>query len=235
MSDDSVDPRWADLLSLAAHEIRNPLGAAAGYVRMLLSGRVGDVSGKQRQLLEETAKICGRISDVLHELSALSDLEDGTARFDRRVVNLGSLLDESVAALPADPDRTIALDVTSNGAGTLQGDPMRLKSAFASVIHAVRREVVTSNRLCVHERARTIDGRRVGWVAVADPDRVEWLATAAPDSLVTFDEWRGGCGLSLPVARRVIAAHGGHIWSPPGDAGGRTAAKAAAAIALPLA
>jgi signal transduction histidine kinase len=46
-------------------------------------------------------------------------------------------------------------------------------------------------------------------------------------SLDTFDEWRGGSGLSLGVARRVIEAHGGRIWSPAEDA------KAGAVIALP--
>ena len=31
-----------------------------------------------------------------------------------------------------------------------------------------------------------------------------------------FDEWRGGVGLILPVARRIIEAHGGRIWGAPG-------------------
>jgi len=30
-----------------------------------------------------------------------------------------------------------------------------------------------------------------------------------------FDEWRGGSGLSLPVARRILGGHGGRIWSAP--------------------
>jgi signal transduction histidine kinase len=42
-----------------------------------------------------------------------------------------------------------------------------------------------------------------------------------------FDEWRGGSGLILPVARRIIEAHGGRIWGAPG------ARKAGARIQLP--
>jgi signal transduction histidine kinase len=45
---------------------------------------------------------------------------------------------------------------------------------------------------------------------------------------VPFDEKRGGLGLALPIARRVIERHRGRIWSP---AGGR----AAAIVSLPLA
>jgi signal transduction histidine kinase len=48
---------------------------------------------------------------------------------------------------------------------------------------------------------------------------------------VPLDEMRGGLGLALPFARRVIERHGGRVWSPAPDSG-RSAA--AAIISLPL-
>ena len=111
---------------------------------------------------------------------------------------------------------------------TINGDPVRLKSALASVVAALRRELVSSDRLLIRMTHREFDGRKVAWVAIADADRIEALSTADRDSLVTFDEWRGGCGLTLPVARRTINVHGGQIWSPKDDS------KAGAALAFPL-
>ena len=31
---------------------------------------------------------------------------------------------------------------------------------------------------------------------------------------MTFDEWRGGVGMTLPIARCIIEAHGGRVLSP---------------------
>jgi signal transduction histidine kinase len=53
--------------------------------------------------------------------------------------------------------------------------------------------------------------------------------TSAANGTAPFDEWRGGMGLALPVARRVIDAHGGALWSAEGGH-----SKAACALRLPL-
>ena len=48
-------------------------------------------------------------------------------------------------------------------------------------------------------------------VIVADEGRVQEAYDREP---APFDDKRGGLGLALPLARRVIEGHGGRIWSP---------------------
>lgn len=223
-----VDPRWPKLVSLAVHEFRTPMTVVAGYIRMLLKDRAGPVTDQQRKLLEEAEKSCGRLSGLLAEMSDLSALEAGTATFNRSAVDLRGLLRESVAALPPITDREITIDLsTGEGEARIQADPNRLRTAFGAVLHGLRRELVTSTRLVVRESMRQHDGAAVSWIAIADDEQVARVAALSPDALITFDEWRGGCGLSLAIARRVIGAHGGSLSSPPDGA------KAAAVVVLP--
>jgi signal transduction histidine kinase len=214
MIDTPADAKWPRLLSLSVHEFRTPITVVAGYIRMLLKDRAGPLSDQQRRLLEEAEKSCGRLSSLVAEMSELASLEGATSSFNRSSVDLIALLNDAVAGLPAMPDRDVAVDVSAqNGCPTVLGDPVRLKSAFSAVLAAVRRELVTSDRLCVRQRLREHDGQRVAWIAFGDADLAPRLEQADPGTLDTFDEWRGGCGLSLAIARRVFAAHHGRVWS----------------------
>jgi signal transduction histidine kinase len=162
-------------------------------------------------------------------MSDLAGLEGGTGSFTRTTLNLASTLNEAIAALPELPDREVhvRLSADDDAGGTLEGDAARLRSAFVSLLAALRRELVQSDTLHVRPRARDDHGNPVTWIAFGDAEQIDRLERADPSSLETFDEWRGGCGLSLAIARRVFAAHGGRVWSAGPEA------KAGAVVLLP--
>jgi signal transduction histidine kinase len=227
MADEPMDPKWPRLLSLSVHEFRTPITVVAGYIRMLLKDRAGPVSDQQKRLLEEAEKSCSRLSTLVAEMSDLASLEEGTSPFNRASVDLPALLNDTVAGLPAPPDRDVHVELTCDESCPINGDRARLKTAFTSLLKALRRELVTSDTLYVRQGTRTNQGKAVSWIAFGDAESIDRLEHADPASLEGFDEWRGGCGLSLAVARRVIAAHDGRLWS----AGDQT--KASAVVMLP--
>jgi K+-sensing histidine kinase KdpD len=212
MSVPVTDPRWPKILSLSVHEFRTPMTVVSGYIRMLLKERAGPLSDQQRKLLEEAEKSCARLSGLLAEVSELSNLEAGTAPLNKGPVDLGSLLRDAVTHLPALPDRDVAVSMELDpGAAPFEGDPARLTQAFISVIAALRREIVGEDGLLV--RGRRVDG---GYeVLLGDPETIEALDREPVAERTVFDEWRGGVGLSLMVARRILNAHGATITAAP--------------------
>jgi signal transduction histidine kinase len=200
-------------MSLAVHELRSPLTAVAGYIRLLLKDRVGPLGDQQRRLLEEAEKSCGRLSAVLQEMSELARLESGKAPFNRSTVDFAAVVSDAVGELRAFPTHNVSVELEVDPEiqpPHIQGDAVRLKTAFSAILHALRRELVTSDRLIVRIGAPEAASIRV---VIAEPDRIDALMRVRREELVTFDEWRGGTGLSLPHARRIIEAHEGRLLS----------------------
>ncbi len=215
------------LLSLTVHEFRSPLTVVSGYIRMLLKDRAGPLQDQQRRILEEAEKSCTRLSNLLAEVSELAHLEAGTAPFNRSPVDLLRLVREAAAELPPLADREVTIDVDGEPS-RVNGDAVRLKAALGSLLLALRRELVTSDRIAVRVQGR--DGAPgIAVVTICEEARVDRLLQAKASDLAPFDEWRGGNGLSLATARRIIAAHGGRI------SGGRDDGKAVAVITFPAA
>lgn len=212
-----LDPRWPRLLSLTVHELRTPITVVAGYIRMLLKETAGPVSDQQRRLLEEAQKSCARLSELVAQIGELSNLEAGTAALTMSPADVNTLVEQAIASLPALPDRDVRIEFQAGPPATVRVDALRMRSAFAAILSALRREVIASDRLLVRTATIEAHGTPIILVAIGESGEIDAIAEADPAARSRFDEWRGGSGLSLAIARRIIGQHGGGVFSPPGD------------------
>ncbi len=212
MPERTVDPRWPELFSVMVHDVRTPITVVAGYVDMLLKGRFGPLSDRQCHILQEVQKSCARVSALLKEGSDLTSIERNTVSLHRQPADLREVLRAAIDELPPLPDRDVHVDLqTGSGDSRFPADAPRLTKAFAALIAGLRREVVLSDRLLVQEERRG-DGFEI---RIGDEATLALLDGASIDDLPVFNEWRGGVGMSLAVARRILNAHGGQVAAPP--------------------
>jgi signal transduction histidine kinase len=214
-------------LSLAVHELRTPVTVVSGYLRMLLREQAGPVTEKQRKMLEEAERSCGRISALVTEMSELGKLESGDLAIARQPFDFAALVAELASGMHEGEDRGVTLEV--RGADRpleVVGDRARIGAAVRALLHAALRERGEAGTVVAHCSRQDGDGSWALLAVAGEPD-VDGLIAAHRTS--AFDEWRGGLGLALPVARRVVAAHGGSIWSAPGDR-----PRAGSAMRIPL-
>ena len=183
-----------------AHEVRNPIAAVSAASQMLARD---DLDATRRRLLalaveSEVARVAGMVAEYV---------ERQTPPPPTGAVDLRALLEQVMEVnLLASPARArVALEVVA-GLPRVRGDEARLKQV---VLNLVQNAI-----------AATVDGDRIEVRAAGDRAGVALIVSdtgsgIAPSDLPRiFDEsfsTRGGDGLGLPIARRIVEEHGGQV------------------------
>ena len=216
-------------MSLAVHELRTPVTVVAGYLRMLLRDQAGPLSDKQRKMLEEADRSCARLGAIVAEMSDLAKLHAQQLAMAQQEIDIDTLVAELATGMHEGDDRGVHLEHrAASRPAVIAGDRARLAAALSALMRAALRERGEPGVIVVQSVIRNESAPPRVIVAIGDESIIAALLDgSAPQP--AFDEWRGGLGMALPIARRVIEAHGGTVWAGPG-----AQSRAAAALQLPL-
>jgi signal transduction histidine kinase len=207
----AADASYRAALSLIAHELRSPASVVSGYLRMLLQGDLSGLTDHQRRMLEQAGVGCGRVLRLIQELGDLAALESSDP-----VRALGvpvfTLCDEAIE-LAADTARPnpIFTCADADRAALVDGDAGWLKRAFGALFAATAREHGSEQLQC-YGFVNSDSACRKAVIAFGPPG-LEAKREDIVKNRNAFDRWRGGTGLSLPIACRIIEAHGGGVWA----------------------
>src|SRR5262249_45936243 len=165
---------------------------------------------------------------IVAELSDLGKLDSGTITLARQPFDLFSLVGEVAELVHEGSDREVRLEVRGPRTGApMTGDATRLRAAFDAIFRAILRETPGPTTVVADRRLDVRDDVAAAAVIVAEASSVQ---LASERDAGPFDDRRGGLGLALPLARRVIEGHGGRLWAPADEVLGR----GSAIVSLPL-
>jgi len=222
------------LISLITHELRSPAAVVAGYLRLLLKSSAQSTLGPERKIpetaqtmIEEANRSCGRLLDLVRELGDLAGLEASDAFPSPERLDIFSLCDEVVRDAGRESGAVTFSCAAIDRRSTIGGDRGRLKQALASFVAVLLRER-GAHPLEVYGFLSRQHASPRAVIALGDPGMAGRRDDILANEEEAFDRWRGGTGMSLPIACRIIEAHGGSVWSLPGES------QAACALSLPL-
>jgi signal transduction histidine kinase len=215
-----ADAELAQLLSLAAHEIRNPVSPIVGFIKMVMRDKNHEISTQQRQWLDIALNSCGRLRDLGDQLSEYARMVKGEVTLNRTAIDLGLLIRESIAALSIDAERPVVIEQSGESAGVINGDRALLKRAFTTIIGALRLEVGLAAKLLVQIGDADYSGKPATWVLIGDPDQLAVLGEAKKAPGWFDDKERGNLGVTLWIAKWIVQAHGGRLAAPESAAKG---------------
>ena len=215
---DAVKTRF---LANMSYELRTPLTSIGGFAELLGAGIGGELTEQGREYVTDILTSVGRLGDQIESLLDLSQSEAGMLPLAREEIDIFAFVARLVEDRGARVrEAGLSVDVRgSSGAGHLIGDPRRLGRAIGHVVDNAIAATPRGGRILV-ELARRKAGIRLvvsdngpGMDAATLARAIEGLKLTADGKAV---ERRQGIG--LPLARQLIAAHGGklELMSEPG-------------------
>jgi len=204
--------RFLRFLGIAAHDLKAPLTAIQGFFWVMLGGYSGELTEKQRNMLERSSY---RIQELLNLISDLLDIpriETGQLVQEMKQVSLRQIIKASLGDLrDLAKQKKLKLKVElPPGLPKVYGSAPRLQQVITNLVN---------NAINFTPRGRVTlrvnDGDSEIQVEVTDTG----IGIPPQDLPRMFEDFfRGsnvetkGTGLGLSIAKRIVEAHGGRIW-----------------------
>jgi signal transduction histidine kinase/CheY-like chemotaxis protein len=211
-----ADRRKDEFLAALAHELRNPLAAISSSTFLL---ERSDAASERSLAVPIIARQVRQLQRMADDLLDTARGTHGKMSIERRPVELRAVL-ESAADVHRERHGGRAGFTLSGAPAWVNGDVVRLQQVFDNLLeNAVK---YGARRVEV-----SVSGAGAGWVEAEvrddgdgiSPDLLPRLFEPFSQGPQTIERPRGGLGLGLALARRLVELHGGTIEATSGGAG----------------
>ncbi len=207
----------SELLSVVAHQIKNPLIVIKGYTSLAESGAVKN----EKELMDFFLKIkivSGKLIDLLNNFLDLGHLEDGRIHYDFCEFEADKFLKEIVDDFQfIAKQKNLALIFESEQKGIkIKGDSFKLSQVFRNLIDNA---IKYTEKGWVRVNLQLItDDQQQKFALITVSDSGRGMSKEIIDKLFQKfsrgieDERILGSGLGLYISRRIVEDHKGKIW-----------------------
>jgi signal transduction histidine kinase len=213
-----LDDLKSQFVSVAAHELRNPLTAILGYVEMLLDEDFGPLLDEQRHFVGVVHGAGRRLLAITNDLLDVTRIEAGRIELTLRPADLGALVRRVVAEYDLQRQakgQQLDLHVGAELPAALC-DETRASQVVGNLVSNAIKYTGEGGQIAV--RVDRAEDEGFLQVSVADTG----MGISAEDQAKLFSRFfrtegartsgTGGTGLGLYVTRSLVELHGGRIW-----------------------
>jgi len=204
-----------EFLALTTHDLRSPLTVISGVINFFTSGRLGDMTAEQKNMVSMMERNTQNLIELVNDLLDASKLESGTMRLDAATIELRGLVGELKEQMqPLAREKEIALEEdVPEDLPELRADRAKLRRVLVNLVSNALKFTPKGG----HVRLGAAREGRFVRVSVTDTgvgiqreelhDIFDKYAQAR--SRATRSE--KGTGLGLYITRQLVELHGGKI------------------------
>jgi len=221
-------------LASAAHELKTPLAVMKGYYDLLLSGSLGKLADRQREMLQESKESCDRLVRLVSMFLNYSALESGKLVLQLRENDLRDCINDLTCRWQDAFQRAnVKLEIKIHPDLPLfRFDYQKVQQCMANLLDNGLKHTPATGSVTlsaqphfwerrIAESAPAEDRRRgsenpVNSVMVSVSDTGSGIAAEFHQEIfeefVRVDPSSSGMGLGLAITKRLIQAHRGKVW-----------------------
>ena len=206
----------AEFVSVASHELKTPINVIIGYLELLQEGIYGELSPKQKEVLQTINKQAQTLTRLVKRLLDISRFEASGGKIDIRKVDLQRLLitlESSFSVLAKQRDIVFSIDHVPGLAEKVSWDEDRINEVLGNLISNAFKFTPRGGKVAL--TVAPVDDNVV--VTVSDTG----AGISAEQLPHIFDKFyqadnqaqaaTKGTGLGLAIAKEIVEAHGGQI------------------------
>jgi len=201
-----------------SHDLKNPLGAADGFLELIAMGVIADPE-KVAQSLGRTRRAIRSALDLIHDLSELARAEAGQIEVEVTAVDVREVAREMVEEYRAQAEaKGLRIDCEMPDAlPVIESDPMRIRQVLGNLIsNAVKYTAAGRIDVVVHRASGGTAPGPGDWVELAVTD--SGSGTPEEKQHLLFQEFSRldpdvapGVGLGLAISQHLAHALGGRL------------------------
>jgi signal transduction histidine kinase len=202
------------------HDVKNPLGAADGFLQLLEAGLMDGLTEKQKSSVARSRRAIGAALHLIEDLLELAKAEAGVIAIEWAATDVRNAAREAAEEYRAQAEAkglTMRTEIPDQ-LPTVESDAARIRQILGNLIsNAVKYTRTGGVTIGVHARAGGMAPGSGRWVAVEVSDTGPGIPEAQKQLL--FQEFRRlgtaagekGAGIGLTISERIARALGGEI------------------------
>ncbi len=240
-----IDKIKSDFISIASHELRTPLVTIIGYIGLLLSNRLGELSSEQLKVLSVVDRNAKRLEKIIKDLVTLFQLENRNYRITYDLVNpidiIKTLL-EDYALILANRSHEVKLHILGD-IPKIEANEEKISELFSNLINNSIKFTEDGGKIEISLYYPSIKINKITGLNPSDyiDILVEDNGIGIPESklLKIFEkfvelidiekhhssdtEFMGsGTGIGLSICKSIVQSHNGYIWAENREPKGTT-------------